>query len=381
MVPPTAARVASMLAGVGEAGRRARHGAAAVRGADRPRRRLARGAGRLPAGGATGGGGCGAGGAGGPVQPAGHRDDDRCARGGGAGARAGRDARATSGAGGLGTGNRANACVGRAVSLALAGIGGATAGLTDMATIGSPAKYTCCTAEDGAGPLPSLAVRRGLAADQPRRDGDRGGQPAGSAARGGLPRGAGRLRAGRGGDGGGGAGGRGSRVGPRWWSSSCCCRRSWRRSSTARGWDAERIGGFLFERGNAAAAVGCRAVGRRCGRRPGADGGRVGSRRARRRHRGSGREDAAPARLDGRDAVGDGAGATAVTRRCGVVRRVQRPRRPAYRRGQTVSGTRRWARTRSNSAMSMTSMPSCWVNSSRIFETASRVPCIVSRFM
>lgn len=71
----------------------------------------------------------------------------------------------TSGAGGLGTGNRANACAGRAVSLALAGIGGATAGLTDMATIGSPAKYTCCTAEVPGGPLPSLAVRRGFAAD------------------------------------------------------------------------------------------------------------------------------------------------------------------------------------------------------------------------
>jgi hypothetical protein len=71
----------------------------------------------------------------------------------------------TSGAGGLGTGNRANACVGRAVSLALAGIGGATAGITDMATIGSPAKYTCCTAEAARGPFPSLAVRRGITPD------------------------------------------------------------------------------------------------------------------------------------------------------------------------------------------------------------------------
>lgn len=68
----------------------------------------------------------------------------------------------TSGAGGLGSGNAANASVGRAVSLALAGIGGATAGLTDMSTLGSPAKYTCCTAESTAAPLPSLAARRGL---------------------------------------------------------------------------------------------------------------------------------------------------------------------------------------------------------------------------
>ena len=72
----------------------------------------------------------------------------------------------TSGSGGLGTGNRANACVGRAVSLALAGIGGATAGLTDMATLGSPAKYTCCTAEVLAGPLPSLARSRGFTAGE-----------------------------------------------------------------------------------------------------------------------------------------------------------------------------------------------------------------------
>ncbi|MCF6508906.1 hypothetical protein E9549_16045 [Blastococcus sp. MG754426] len=70
----------------------------------------------------------------------------------------------TSGSGGLGTGNRANACIGRAVSMALAGIGGATAGVTDMATIGQPAKYTCCTAE-AARPLPSLAQRRGLGVD------------------------------------------------------------------------------------------------------------------------------------------------------------------------------------------------------------------------
>ena len=71
----------------------------------------------------------------------------------------------TSGSGGLGTGNRANACIGRAVAMALAGIGGAQAGITDMATIGSPAKYTCCTAEVLDGPLPSLAVRRGFGAD------------------------------------------------------------------------------------------------------------------------------------------------------------------------------------------------------------------------
>ena len=59
-------------------------------------------------------------------------------------------------AGGLGPGSRANACVGRAVSLALAGIGGARAGLTDMTTIGWPGKYTCCTASLP-GPFPPPA--------------------------------------------------------------------------------------------------------------------------------------------------------------------------------------------------------------------------------
>ena len=89
VVPPTAARVDAMLAGVGEPDDVLGLVPPLFEGADRPRRRLARGAGRLPAGGAADRGRGGAGGAGGPLQPAGHRDDDRCARGGGAGARPG----------------------------------------------------------------------------------------------------------------------------------------------------------------------------------------------------------------------------------------------------------------------------------------------------
>jgi hypothetical protein len=58
---------------------------------------------------------------------------------------------------GLGPGSRANACVGRAVALALAGIGGARAGLTDMATIGQPGKYTFCAAS-APGPFPPPAA-------------------------------------------------------------------------------------------------------------------------------------------------------------------------------------------------------------------------------
>ncbi|MGE0698160.1 MAG: hypothetical protein AB7O57_03615 [Hyphomicrobiaceae bacterium] len=63
----------------------------------------------------------------------------------------------------LGPGNRANAAIGRAVSLCLRNIGGARAGSGDMATCGQPGKYTFCFAESGEGPLPPLHVRRGLA--------------------------------------------------------------------------------------------------------------------------------------------------------------------------------------------------------------------------
>lgn len=64
----------------------------------------------------------------------------------------------------LGPGNRANAAIGRAVSLCLRNIGGARAGSGDMATCGQPGKYTFCFAEGDGGPYPPLHVRRGLAA-------------------------------------------------------------------------------------------------------------------------------------------------------------------------------------------------------------------------
>lgn len=50
----------------------------------------------------------------------------------------------TTGANLLGPGNRANASVGRAVALGLAGIGGARPGETDMATTGQPGRYGMC---------------------------------------------------------------------------------------------------------------------------------------------------------------------------------------------------------------------------------------------
>ncbi len=66
----------------------------------------------------------------------------------------------------LGPGNRANAAIGRALSLALRNIGGAKPGEMDMATLGQSAKYTCCFAEnEAASPWPALHVERGFASD------------------------------------------------------------------------------------------------------------------------------------------------------------------------------------------------------------------------
>lgn len=63
----------------------------------------------------------------------------------------------------LGPGNRANASIGRAISLALRNIGGARAGSGDMATCGQPGKYAFCFAEGREGPFPPLHERRGIA--------------------------------------------------------------------------------------------------------------------------------------------------------------------------------------------------------------------------
>ncbi|MBS0241162.1 MAG: hypothetical protein JSS20_03220 [Proteobacteria bacterium] len=62
----------------------------------------------------------------------------------------------------LGPGNRANATLGRAISLCLRNIGGAREGSGDMATCGQPGKYTFCFAERSDGPIAPLALRRGV---------------------------------------------------------------------------------------------------------------------------------------------------------------------------------------------------------------------------
>lgn len=65
----------------------------------------------------------------------------------------------------LGPGNRANACIGRALRLALTNIGGAHPGVGDMATMGQPGKYTFCFADADDPWAPPLHVRRGFAPD------------------------------------------------------------------------------------------------------------------------------------------------------------------------------------------------------------------------
>ena len=65
----------------------------------------------------------------------------------------------------LGPGNRANASLGRAIALVMRNIGGARAGIGDMATMGQPGKYTFCLPEGDDGIFPPLPARRGLDAD------------------------------------------------------------------------------------------------------------------------------------------------------------------------------------------------------------------------
>jgi len=66
----------------------------------------------------------------------------------------------------FGSGHRANATIGRAMTLILQNIGGAKPGEVDMATLGQPAKYSCCFAENTEeSPWTPLHVDRGFAAD------------------------------------------------------------------------------------------------------------------------------------------------------------------------------------------------------------------------
>ena len=70
------------------------------------------------------------------------------------------------GLGALGTGNRANATIGRAVRLAIRNIGGAKPGETERSTLSNPMKFTMCFAEhEERSPWEPLHVERGFAKD------------------------------------------------------------------------------------------------------------------------------------------------------------------------------------------------------------------------
>lgn len=72
-----------------------------------------------------------------------------------------------SGFGALGPGHRANACIGRALRLAMINIGGGRPGTSDMALLGHPGKFTYCLAEDEENsPFESLAQALGFDAEQ-----------------------------------------------------------------------------------------------------------------------------------------------------------------------------------------------------------------------
>ena len=67
------------------------------------------------------------------------------------------------GFGALGPGHRANACIGRALRLTMINIGGAHPGVSDMALLGHPGKFTYCLAEDEENsPFTPLHTARGF---------------------------------------------------------------------------------------------------------------------------------------------------------------------------------------------------------------------------
>ena len=68
-----------------------------------------------------------------------------------------------SGFGALGPGHRANASIGRALRLVMHNIGGARPGVSDMALLGHPGKFTYCLGElEEESPWPPLHVARGF---------------------------------------------------------------------------------------------------------------------------------------------------------------------------------------------------------------------------
>jgi hypothetical protein len=71
------------------------------------------------------------------------------------------------GTGAFGPGHRANASIGRAIRLVMMNVGGGRPGISDMATLGSPAKFSFCAAEnEEQSPWEPLHVSRGFARER-----------------------------------------------------------------------------------------------------------------------------------------------------------------------------------------------------------------------
>lgn len=72
-----------------------------------------------------------------------------------------------SGFGALGPGHRANASIGRALRLAMINVGGGRPGVSDMALLGHPGKFTFCLAEaEEDSPFPPLHTSLGFSSEQ-----------------------------------------------------------------------------------------------------------------------------------------------------------------------------------------------------------------------
>jgi hypothetical protein len=78
-----------------------------------------------------------------------------------------KDCRIAGGTGALGPGYRANATIGRAVRLCMINIGGGRPGISDMALLGHPGKFTYCLGEDEeASPFPPLHTSLGFSSEE-----------------------------------------------------------------------------------------------------------------------------------------------------------------------------------------------------------------------
>ena len=78
-----------------------------------------------------------------------------------------KDCRIACGTGALGPGHRSNATIGRAVRLCMINIGAGRPGVSDMALLGHPGKFTYCLAEDEeSSPFPPLHTSLGLSEEE-----------------------------------------------------------------------------------------------------------------------------------------------------------------------------------------------------------------------